>query len=228
MGLGGVLPRGQQDFNTIRKKLTDDIAVARKYEPAGIAFVTNQELRLAERRDLRALGGDIDVDVFHLERVATILARPRMAAIRQRYLKIAVGRPPMIVEASIAGTAVAFTEEDAVVDLLVDLHKNQLRERSEEARQAPTGVPRLLAGPAVAGLYASMGRQAPEPPKALSDNEIHEEVQKFRQSLESDWSWSREYLVGAARLSVGRFWVYLTVVHGGWVSGRHRRGRSYL
>jgi hypothetical protein len=192
-------PRGQQDFNTIKKKLTDDIAVARKHEPVGIAFVTNQELRLAERRDLRALGDDINIEVFHLERVATILDRPKMAAVRQQYLKIAAGRPPMIVRAAVKGTAVAFTDEDAVINVLVATHENQVRERSEEAQQPRGHIPRLLASPGIAGLYASVGPQAPEPPKVLSENEINATVQAYRGALENDWDWSRDYLAGAAR-----------------------------
>jgi hypothetical protein len=35
--------------------------------------VTNQELRLAEREDLRTLGGDTEVELYHLERVTTII-----------------------------------------------------------------------------------------------------------------------------------------------------------
>jgi hypothetical protein len=191
-------PRGQQDLNTTKTKLQDDIAVARKHDPAGIAFVTNQELRLAERRDLRLLGGDIEIELFHLERVATILDRPRMASIRQQYLKIGAGRPPMIVKASVAGTAVAFTDEDAVLNVLVDTYENQIRERSEKAKQLGSGHPLSLVDFNVAGHYQSLGLRESPAPKVLSESEIEDDVQAFREVLETDWDWSRDYLAGAA------------------------------
>jgi hypothetical protein len=192
-------PRGQQDLNTIKAKLQDDIAVARKHDPVGIAFVTNQELRLAERRDLRLLAGDIEIELFHLERVATILDRPRMAPIRQQYLKIAAGRPPMIVKASVVGTAVSFTDEDAVINVLVDTHENQIRERSEKAKQQGSGTPSSLVGFNRAGLYQSLGLSEPEPPKVLSESEIDDIVAGYHEALEADWEWSRGYLAAATR-----------------------------
>lgn len=191
-------PRGQQDLNTIKAKLQDDIAVAAKHDPVGIAFVTNQELRLAERRDLRLLGGDIEIELFHLERVATILDRPRMGAIRQQYLKISAARPPMIVEASVTGTAVSFTDDDAVINVLVETHENQVQERSEKAKQHGSGLSPSFVGVNIAGLYQSLGPAAPEPPKVLSENEINETVQAYREALENDWGWSRDYLASTA------------------------------
>ena len=190
-------PRGQQDLNTTKTKLRDDIEVARKHNPVGIVFVTNQELRLAERRDLRLLGGDLDIELFHLERMAAILDRPRMASIRQQYLKIGAGRPPMIVKASVAGTAVTFTDEDAVINVLVDTYENQIRERSEEAKQSGAGISSIV-GFNPAGLYESLGLAGPEPPKVLSEEEIDDNVQAYREVLETDWDWSRDYLAGAA------------------------------
>jgi hypothetical protein len=39
-------------------------------------FVTNQELRLAEREELAGLARDIDVELYHLERITAILDFP--------------------------------------------------------------------------------------------------------------------------------------------------------
>lgn len=192
-------PRGQQDMNTIEGKLVDDIAAAKKHNPAGIAFVTNQELRLAERRDLRLLGGDIDIELFHLERLSTILERPRMAEIRRRFLKIEAGRPPMIVRATVVGAAVAFTDEDQLVDALVQSYEHEVRERSEHAKQACSNPRRSLLESAGPGLYQSLGLAEPEPPRALNEEEINIEVQARREALENDWDWSRDYLAGTAR-----------------------------
>ena len=80
--------RGQQTLNNIETKLKADIKAARKHDPKFLVFVTNQEIQLAERDQLRAHGGDVKINLLHLERVASILDRPRMASVRWQYLAI--------------------------------------------------------------------------------------------------------------------------------------------
>lgn len=104
----------------------------------------------------------------------------------------------MIVNAAVAGTAVTFFGEDAVVDLLVDVHENQVRERSETAKQSKSRTPSILDRFNPAGLYQSLGIAEPEPPKVLSEIEIDESVQAYRETIEADWKWSRGHLAGAA------------------------------
>jgi hypothetical protein len=81
-------PRGQKDFAEIRTKFEDDWSGALRNGASGIAFVTNQEVRLAEREKLRLLAGEIELDLFHLERLTTILDKPSMASIRHQFLGI--------------------------------------------------------------------------------------------------------------------------------------------
>lgn len=127
-------PRGEHDFSETRSKLKHDIEVARKHAPKGIAFVTNQEVRLAERSELRRLGGDeIEIDLFHLERIALILDRPSMAPVREQYLKIAASRPPMLIQAEIIGVARVFTGDEDILDLLVENFEKEIRETSDKA-----------------------------------------------------------------------------------------------
>lgn len=58
-------------------------------QPYGFAFVTNQELRLAERDELEAIsGGANKVELYHLERVAAILDQPALASIWKQFLDI--------------------------------------------------------------------------------------------------------------------------------------------
>lgn len=78
-------PRNQQDFKDIAAKFKSDLEKARRSESEGIAFVTNQELRLAERQTLNSLweGG---VELFHLERITTILDNPQMTSVRDQFL----------------------------------------------------------------------------------------------------------------------------------------------
>lgn len=125
-------PRGQQTLTTIKNKLTSDITEAKKHAPRRIAFVTNQELTLGERKDLRAVGGDIEMDLFHLERVAMILDRPLMAPVREQYLKIAAGPIPMLIKASVFGNAYGFSDDAEVLDFFVEMYAKDVREESDK------------------------------------------------------------------------------------------------
>ena len=124
--------RGEVPLNEIETKLAADIGAARKYDPKFLAFVTNQELRLSERTHLRSLGGDVRIDLFHLERVAGILDRPLMAPVRERFLQIAAGPPPMLIKTSVIGIAHAFTDDTEVLDRFVGIRETQIRKKSDE------------------------------------------------------------------------------------------------
>src|SRR2546425_4031801 len=63
-------PRGQQSFSSIKAKFQGDLLGVSSNSAAGLAFVTNQELRLSEREELTRLGVPAMIDVLHLERVA--------------------------------------------------------------------------------------------------------------------------------------------------------------
>lgn len=78
-------PRNQQDFRDIEAKFTSDLEKAQGSGCDGIAFVTNQELRLAERRALISRW-EGNVELFHLERVTAILDNPEMTSVRDQFL----------------------------------------------------------------------------------------------------------------------------------------------
>lgn len=139
-GVDGVwavyFPRGQQTFKDVADKLKDDIAAARKHNPNFLVFVTNQELRLSERTKLRALGGDIDIEVFHNERVAAVLDRPRMAQVRQQFLSIpAIAVAPLDVHVTVDGPALAFADDDELRDTFVAIREDRIRKRSDEGHE---------------------------------------------------------------------------------------------
>jgi hypothetical protein len=81
-------PRGPQPLSEILSKFETDLAGARRAKAEGIAFATNQELTLGEREKLRAAAGSTEVDLFHLERLTTILDAPSMGSIREQFLDI--------------------------------------------------------------------------------------------------------------------------------------------
>lgn len=83
-------PRGQKSYKEIEDKFAADFAGVAKNEAKGMAFVTNQELKKSERRDLAAAVGG-PTEIFHLERVVTTLDRPHMAGLRSQYLDIEFG-----------------------------------------------------------------------------------------------------------------------------------------
>jgi hypothetical protein len=88
---GFYFPRGQQPFADIESKFTSDLKAAQERNDAqAFVFVTNQELRLAERESLEAVWPD-HVSLYHLERVTSLLDQPALASIRAQFLNIDEG-----------------------------------------------------------------------------------------------------------------------------------------
>ncbi|WP_342596913.1 hypothetical protein VKI21_15015 [Cyanobacterium aponinum UTEX 3222] len=81
-------PRGQQDFKLIQNKFEDDFLGVEKNQVDNFIFVTNQELRLGERKKLREIGTPIETEIYHLERITAILDQPKMREIRKQFLCI--------------------------------------------------------------------------------------------------------------------------------------------
>jgi hypothetical protein len=87
--VGGVyFPRGQQTFTEIKAKYIHDLDGVYKNDAKGFAFITNQELRLAERKELAEIDNDVDVEIYHLERIANYLNTPSSYGIRMEFLDI--------------------------------------------------------------------------------------------------------------------------------------------
>lgn len=130
--MASYFPYGPHPLAEIKTKLESDIEAARQRNPYGVAFVTNQKLTNGEKEKLQAVGGDIAVDLFHLERNVHLLDGPTMSQIREQYIYIpATGLPPMDVKASVVGTAHAFTDDDDVFDRLISIREDRIRERSD-------------------------------------------------------------------------------------------------
>lgn len=81
-------PRGQKDFQSIKQKFLDDLAGVTSNRAGAIAFVTNQELKLAKREELKKAAVPVPVDLYHLERITAILDKPEMASVRKQFLGI--------------------------------------------------------------------------------------------------------------------------------------------
>lgn len=87
--VGGVyFPRGQKEFKEIKSKFTHDLEGVFKNNAKGFVFITNQELRLSERKELSEINKDIDIDIYHLERISNYLNTPKAYGIRMEFLDI--------------------------------------------------------------------------------------------------------------------------------------------
>lgn len=187
-------PRGQQSISEITGKLTSDVekAISKTPAPLGVAFVTNQELRLAEREALRKVGGEVKVELYHLERITTVLDRPHMAGVREQFLGIPAGPPPILVTADVIGHARTFLRGGELLATLVDIEERSLQERNEELRANP---PNPVAAWQAASVMRSMGYEASdEPAQPISEERIVEQVAALRRDLELRWGACQDYL----------------------------------
>jgi hypothetical protein len=82
--------RGQQSFSKIRKKFTQDLRGVAKNNADGLVFVTNQELKIAERKELQEFSPTIEVELYHLERLTNVLNATKNYGIRLEYLGIRI------------------------------------------------------------------------------------------------------------------------------------------
>jgi len=62
----------------------DDLAEVASNKAEAMTFVTSQELKLAEREALRKAAGPVPVELYHLERITTILGSPAMVSVRSK------------------------------------------------------------------------------------------------------------------------------------------------
>lgn len=87
--VGCYFPRGQQLFTVIKKKFKEDLEGIEKNKTEGIVFITNQELTLGERDELKNIvNKKYEVEIYHLERVSAILSCPENYGIRLEFLDI--------------------------------------------------------------------------------------------------------------------------------------------
>ncbi len=89
-------PRGQQSFTTIENKFQHDVEGVRKNNAQGIVFFTNQEMTLGERKQLKESESDIDVQIYHLERISSILNTPQAYGIRMEFLDIEMSKDEQV------------------------------------------------------------------------------------------------------------------------------------
>lgn len=86
-------PTGKLTFKRISTKFKDDLKGVALNNADGIAFVTNQALTLSERKELEnSVDETVEVEIFHLDRIASILDQPSCYGTRLEFLDIEMTR----------------------------------------------------------------------------------------------------------------------------------------
>lgn len=85
-------PRGQKTYNEVRVKFQHDLCGVKSNDSIGLAFFTNQELTLSEREKLTQIDSTIDVQLYHLEKITSLLNTPSYYGIRMEFLDIEMER----------------------------------------------------------------------------------------------------------------------------------------
>jgi len=93
---GYYFPRGQQTFTEIETKFLSDFEGVCVNNADAFVFVTNQELKIGERKSLANHGKEKPVQIIHLYRLANILNSPVNYGIRQEYLQIDMNREELV------------------------------------------------------------------------------------------------------------------------------------
>lgn len=87
-------PTKGMSFANIKNKFLHDLKGVKKNNAKGMAFVCNQKLTESERVELKMLANDLDadVDIYHLERLCSLLNTPIMYGARLRFLGIEISK----------------------------------------------------------------------------------------------------------------------------------------
>lgn len=185
-------PRGDKSFGDIEGKFNSDLAKAREHAPHGLAFVTNQELRLGEREQLRNSCTELGLalDLFHLERIAHILDEPTMAQVRAQYLSIEPGPMPIAIELGIDGAARYFRDSRQACETYIRYNTDQaLAEHAEEAERR-RATPRPIYRFSIPG----MPNPAPQP----TQEELRTQLTTWQRLTRDGWAESERYLAAHA------------------------------
>lgn len=132
-------PRGQQSFKNITDKFKLDLSGVKANQVDGIAFVTNQELSLGERKKLERLAGQSEVELLHLERIASIIDSPQFYGIRLEFLDIEMTKEEQL--AFIANRDTMFGEFQNALDTIIVQLENSKLFKTLSSEQIQASVP---------------------------------------------------------------------------------------
>lgn len=129
-------PRGQQSWRHIESKFGQDVQGVAKNNANGLAFVTNQELTLSQRDALAQQHNEIGVDIYHLERIASLLDSPPCYGLRLEFLDIEMTKEEQL--SYMAARDVALDELKETVEVM------SKRLPTPISRAAPRDIPTVV------------------------------------------------------------------------------------
>jgi hypothetical protein len=177
-------PRGRQTFNAISTKFEGDLEGVAKNNVTGLAFVTNQELTLGQREKLLESAKGTEVELFHLERIASILDSPRCYGIRLDFLDIEMTKEEQL--AFVAERDLEIKQMKRTLDSLV----KSLTERPPQGTpnaEMPIVQPRTISGDRSSVLSGIL----PQPKECSSCHAI------FLVDRSQSWTTASSYSLGA-------------------------------
>lgn len=116
---GCYFPRRQQRFTQIKKKFNDDLKGAIKHNSDGFVFITNQQISVKEREILSKLNVDKETEIYHIERVTSLLNSPICYGIRLEFLDISLTKEEQL--AYFAERDKSISNLKGVLEVLVSL-----------------------------------------------------------------------------------------------------------
>lgn len=182
-------PRGEHRFSEIKGKFTSDLGGAKTHQPKGFAFVTNQEITLGERQELAALADGLEVEIFHMERIAALLDQPEMVGIRQQFLGIDPGSVPLNIQLKIDGVGQNFVDGEELRELLLEAAAESDRENADQLRNmSPDDALRQSM------LARVLGQEAPSEPPTPEQIEVG--IVGRKSVAEREWPRIEDYVAG--------------------------------
>lgn len=81
-------PPTRSTLRAIKTKFSDDFVGVASNQAQAFAFFVNQPLTVGDREQLRSLAGQTRTEVYHLERIRSLLDAPKGCGVRLEYLRI--------------------------------------------------------------------------------------------------------------------------------------------
>ena len=118
-------PRGQMTDTAITNKFTDDYEGVERNNAKGFIFITNQEMTLGLRDDLKVIAAtEVLVEIIHLERLASILNRPEMYGVSLEFLEIEMTNEEQLAYYATSNNQIQASTE-ATKTMIEKLHKHK-------------------------------------------------------------------------------------------------------
>lgn len=132
-------PRREQRFAAVTRKFVSDLEGVTRNDADGFLFLTNQELGLKNRAALSQLLPGRDVEIYHLERIASLLDSPSLYGVRLDFLDIEITKEEQI--AFIAARDEMLQTVVTRVDQLADFMTELASGNEEALASLKAGVP---------------------------------------------------------------------------------------